>query len=143
MQATYTYAVVVCPSGQSAAVAPPRQSCADVAQAEWQSTTVVPPPCACAAMTRFSCASLAMVYPPCQYLRHHGGVCTWRSANLCDTPCSGDVSSAVLTASRVVGEPRRIARTPSWCHFLGHVPSRCTYRRSRRLGAAFAAGRHR
>ena len=54
-------------------VSPPRQSCADVAQAEWQSTTAVPPPCARAGMTRFSRASLAMVYPPGQYSRHHGG----------------------------------------------------------------------
>ena len=125
------------------AVATPRQSCTDVAQAEWQSTTVVPPLCACTAMTQFSCASLATVYPPGPYSRHHGGVCTWRTANLRDTPCKGDVSSAVLTASHVVGEPRRLAQTPSWCHFLGHVPSRCTYRRARRLGSAFAAGRRR
>ena len=65
-------------------VAPLRQACADVAQAEWQTTTMVPPPCARAAMTQFSRARLAMVYPPSQYLRHHGGVCTWCSANLYD-----------------------------------------------------------
>ena len=97
-------------------VAPPRQSCANVAQGEWQSTTVVPPPCACAAMTQFSCTNLAMVYPPGKYLSSQGGVCTWRSANLRDTPCRGEVSSAVITASRVVGEPRRLAQAPSWCH---------------------------
>ena len=66
-------AVVAQPSGQSATVALPR---------------------------RFSCASLAMVYPPSQYSRDHGGVCTWRSANLRDTLCKGDESLAVLTASR-------------------------------------------
>ena len=107
-----------------------------VARPSCQSATVALP-------RRFSCASLAMVYPPGQYSRHHGGVCTWRSANLRDTPCRGDVSSAVLTASRAIGERRRLARAPSWCHFLGHVPSRCTYRRARRLGSAFAAGRRR
>ena len=109
-------AVVAQPSGQSATVALPRQ---------------------------FSCTSLAMVYPPGQYSRHHGGVCTWRSANLRDTPCRGDVSSAVLTASRAIGARHRLARAPSWCHFLGRVPSRCTYRGARRLGSAFAAGRRR
>ena len=57
------------------------------------------------------CASHAMVFPPGQYSRHHGGVCTWRSANR-DTSCRGAVSSAVLTASRVVGGPHRLARPP-------------------------------
>ena len=109
-------AVVAQPSGQSATVALPR---------------------------RFSCASLAMVYPPSQYSRHHGTVCTWRSANLRDSPCKGDVSSAVLTASRAIGERRRLARAPSWSHFLSHVPSRCTYHTARPLGSAFAAGRRR
>ena len=108
--------VVTQPSGQSATVALPKRS---------------------------SCASLAMVCPPGQYLRHHGGVCTWRSATLRDTPCRGDESSAVLTASRAIGERCRLARAPSRCHFLGHVPSRCTYHRARRLGPAFAAGRPR
>ena len=120
-------------------MAPPwctQRTCAVVAQPSGQSATVALP-------RWFSCASLAMVYPPGQYSRHHGRVCTWRSANLRDTPCKGDVSSAVLTASRAIGERRRLARAPSWCHFLGHVPSRCTYRRARRLGWAFAAGRRR
>ena len=115
----------------SAAVAPPRQSCANVAQGEWQSTTAVPPLCACAAMTQFLCTNLAMVYPPGKYSSSHGGVCTSRSANLRDNPCRGDVSSVVVTASRVVGEPRRLAQAPLWCNCLGHVPSRCTYRGAR------------
>ena len=123
-------------------VAPPK-SCADVAQAEWQSTTVVPSPCAHAAITGFSPASLAMVYPPGQYSRRHSRVRTRRSANLRDTPCTGDVSSAVLTTSRVVGEPRRLAPARSWCHVIGQVPSQCGYRRAHRLGSAFAAGRRR
>ena len=118
----------------------PRQSCTDVAQADWQSTTVVPPPCACATMTRFSRASPAMLYSHGQCLRYHGGVCSWRCANLHDTPCRGDVSSAVLTASRVVGEPRRLARAQSSCHFLSHVPLRCRYCTVRHLASDFAAG---
>ena len=107
-------------------------ACAVVAQPSGQSATVVLP-------RRSSCASLAMVYPPGRYARHHGEVCTWRSANPRDTPCRGDVSSAVLTASRAIDERRRLARAPSWCHFLGHVPSRYTYRGACRLGSAFAA----
>ena len=62
---------------------------------------------------RFSCASLAMVYPPGQYSRHHGGVCTWCSANIRDTPCRGDVSSAVLTFCECGTCVTAIA--PRWC----------------------------
>ena len=138
MRAMYRYAVVLCPSRESAAVAPPTQLCADVAQPERQGTAAVRLPCVCGAMTRFSCASLDMLYPLRQYSRHPGGVCRWRFNNLHDTPCRGDVSSAVCTASRVVGEPRHLARTLLWYHFRGHVPSRITYGRAGRLGSGFA-----
>ena len=92
-------------------------------------------------MTRFSCASLAMVYPLGQYSRHHGGVCTWRSANLRDTPCRGDVSSAVITVSKLNNEVLNPHLSPAsapsfrWMTGCGSAVVRAAYLQ-RSVGAA-------
>ena len=76
---------------QCTTVVPPRQSRATVALALWRDTTEVPAPL-------YSSTGFAVVLPPSHYLRYHGGDSTWCSAASCGTLCTGDVSSAVLTA---------------------------------------------
>ena len=98
---------------------PPTYACAIVAQVRGRNTTVAPP--------RHPCASLAMVFPPGQYLRRHGGVCTWRSVTpraqvKCHWRCSPPhVSSAVLAAS-----PNH--QTPTWRQLSGSAPPWCRQR---------------
>ena len=113
-----------------------------VRQRQWQSTTVVPPTYACAVLARAAgrnatvapprhpCASLAMVFPLGQYSRRHGEDYTWCSTSLRDTSCKGDVTLAVLTASRVIGDTRRLGRPPGasgraplWCRQHARAPS--------------------
>ena len=115
---------------------------ADVGEGQWQSTTVVPPTYEYAVLARaprrnttvapprHPCASLAMVFPLRQYSRCHGEDYTRRSTNLRDTSCKGDVTSAVLTASCVIGDTRRLGRPPGasgraplWCRQHARPPS--------------------
>ena len=60
---TYPCAVVARPSGQSAAMVPPKQLCANVAPVRWQCTIVVQSTCTCAAVARSSGQSAIVALP--------------------------------------------------------------------------------
>ena len=147
VQPTYRYAVATQPLGQCATVAPPTEQCADVATAEWQGTTMVPPTrkctiaprplgqCADVAPTRQPCAVMApaqwqhtTIGPPTYTSAIKPQVCTCPSADR-ETSCRGDMTLAVLTASRVVGSARRLAqpsdgRAPAQWQNIAVVPPR-------------------